>query len=457
MGLGLTAFARAEDRAGAVHAFGGEALDWSGVKSVVASEWPSGMPAHGGHSETSAPAAQGPALLRVSPAGSYHSVTAAVAAAHSGDTVLVTSGVYREGPVIVDRPLVILGEPGAVLDGEGRHGLVVVESDSVTVRGLTLRNTGITFTDDRAAIRVEKARFCTVEGNRIEDAFFGIYLANAGDCLVKDNVLEAQSDRETRAGNGIHLWYSVRVTLQGNTIRGHRDGIYFEFVEDSRVASNVSEGNLRYGLHFMFSDGCDYVGNTFRRNGAGVAVMYTKNVLMDGNDFDENRGGASFGLLLKEISDSRIVGNRFRRNSVGIHAEGANRLDVQGNDFVGNGWAVQVLANSEGSTFRENNFVANSFDVSTNSRRSESTFTGNHWDRYTGYDLNHDGVGDVPFRPVRLFSLVVEQNEPALVLQRSLLVSVLDLTERVLPVLTPANLVDSRPSPGPLPSRWSAS
>lgn len=399
--------------------------------------------------------AQSPALLRVAPGGPYPSVAAAVAAARPHDTVVVEAGVYREETVVLDRPLTLQGLPGAVLDGEGRRGLLVVTADSVTVRGLTLRNTGITFSDDRAALKVDRARYCRVEGNRVENAFFGIYLANSGDCLVKDNVLVTSAARETQAGNGIHLWYSARVTLQGNRIEGHRDGIYFEFVEDARVVDNVSRNNLRYGLHFMFSDGCDYVGNTFYRNGAGVAVMYTKNVLMEGNDFDENRGGASFGLLLKEITDSHIAGNRFRRNSVGIHAEGANRVQVEGNDFVGNGWAVQVLANSEDSAFRGNNFVANSFDVSTNSRKAYSTFAGNYWDRYGGYDRDRDGVGDVPFRPVRLFSLVVEQNEPALVLQRSLLVALLDLAEQVLPVLTPDNLVDATPSLRPLATTWS--
>jgi nitrous oxidase accessory protein len=402
-------------------------------------------------------AAQGRAMPRVSPAGQYPSVGAAVAAAHPHDTVVVEAGVYAGETVTVDRPLTLLGRPGAVLDGDGKRGLLVIEADSVTVMGLTLRNTGSTFVDDRAALRVEGARFCRIEGNTMEGTFFGIYLANTGDCVVAGNTLTTRADRETTAGNGIHLWYSTRVTLRDNHIRGHRDGIYFEFVEDSRVEGNVSEGNLRYGLHFMFSDGCDYVGNTFRRNGAGVAVMYTKNVLMEDNDFDENRGGASFGLLLKDITDSRILGNRFRRNSVGVHAEGANRLEVRGNDFVANGWALQVLANSDDSEFSANNFVANSFDVSTNSRRSYSTFEGNYWDRYKGYDRDHDGVGDVPFRPVRLFSLVVEQNEPALVLQRSLLVDILDLAEQVLPMLTPENLVDRRPSLSPLASRWQVS
>jgi len=399
-------------------------------------------------------AAQRPDVLRVGAAGPYTNVTAAVAAAHPHDTVVVEPGVYREETVVIDRPLTLLGREGAVLDGEGRRGLVVVAADSVSVLGLTLRDTGITFVDDRAALRVERVRFCHIEGNRIENAFFGIYLANAGDCVVRNNVLIAHGDRESRAGNGIHLWYSARVTIEDNRVEGHRDGIYFEFVEDSRVRGNRSQDNLRYGLHFMFSDGCSYLRNSFRRNGAGVAVMYTRGVVMEGNDFDDNRGGAAFGLLLKEITDSRIAGNRFHRNSVGIHAEGANRLEVVENDFVANGWAVQVLANSEESSFRRNNFVGNSFDVSTNSRRTYSTFEDNYWDRYRGYDRDRDGTGDVPFRPVRLFSLVVEQNEPALVLQRSFLVTLLDLAESVLPMLTPDNLVDARPALNPIATPW---
>jgi nitrous oxidase accessory protein len=104
------------------------------------------------------------------------------------------------------------------------------------------------------------------------------------------------------------------------------------------------------------------------------------------------------------------------------------------------------MANSQDNLFSRNNFVGNSFDVATNSRRSYSTFDGNYWDAYRGYDLDRDGVGDVPFRPVRLFSLIVERNEPSIVLLRSLLVTLLDAAERVVPVLTPETLVDERPS-----------
>ncbi len=393
--------------------------------------------------------------LNVGPGQTWATIGEAVRAAAPGDTVRVHPGTYREPTVVIDKALTLIGMPGAVLDGEGERGLVRIDADSVTVEGLTLRDTGISFTDDRAGILVDRARFCTIRGLRLEETFFGIYLANSGDCRIEDNVLVASSERETRSGNGIHLWYSTRVTIVGNRVEGHRDGVYFEFVEDSRILDNVSVGNVRYGLHFMFSDGCEYRGNIFAENGAGVAVMYTENIVMAGNDFRGNLGNAAFGLLLKDITDSEILENRFQGNSVGIHAEGANRVRVLRNDFVGNGWAVKIMANSEDSEVAENNFVGNSFDVATNSRRSYSDFTGNFWDRYRGYDRDGDGVGDVPFHPVRLFSLVVAQNEPVLVLQRSPLVTLLDLAEQVLPLLTPESLADSRPRLTPFPTRWS--
>jgi nitrous oxidase accessory protein len=71
---------------------------------------------------------------------------------------------------------------------------------------------------------------------------------------------------------------------------------------------------------------------------------------------------------------------------------------------------------------------------------------GNHFDEYRGYDLNRDGIGDLPHHPVRLFALIVENNPPALILLRSFLLDLLDLAERVLPVLIPATVIDTAPS-----------
>ncbi len=386
-----------------------------------------------------------PATLHVGEGYPYRSVTAALASAPSGARVVVHAGLYREPTLVVDRPLEIVGEGWPVLDGEGEREILRITADSVTVTGMVFRNVGVSYVEDRAAVKVQEAGHCVVEKNRIENAFFGIYLAQAHDCRLAGNEIQGEGTREAASGNGIHLWYSRDVVVLGNRISGHRDGIYFEFVEDARILENESRDNLRYGLHFMFSDGCVYQDNTFQRNNAGVAVMYTKRVSMLGNRFLDNWGSAAYGLLLKDITDSEIRGNRFLRNTVGIYAEGVNRVEVEGNELRENGWAVKIMANSRDNHFSANDFIGNTFDVATNSRRGYSTFEGNYWDRYRGYDLERDGVGDVPFHPVRLFSLMVERHEPALILLRSFFVDLLDAAERVVPALTPEALADRAP------------
>ncbi len=380
----------------------------------------------------------------------FTTISAAVRAAHAGDTVRIHGGVYAESTIVVDKPLTIVGDGWPVLDGRVQHGLLLVTADDVTIAGLVLRNVGPSFVDDRAAIRVTNARGCTIAHNRIENGFFGIYLANVTDCRVVENTLRATGQREMESGNGIHLWTSRRIEIRGNEISGHRDGIYFEFVHDSDIRDNVSAGNLRYGLHFMYSDDCRYTGNVFRRNGSGVAVMYTKRVAMTGNRFEGNWGPAAYGLLLKEISDSRLVGNTFVGNTTGLLADGANRIVATGNEFVQNGWAVKLDASTLDGRFENNDFRGNTFDVSSNSRSPSTTFAHNYWDAYRGYDLDKNGVGDIPHRPVRLFSVLVEHHQPALILMRSVFADVLDGAERVFPALTPAALVDSSPSMRPL-------
>jgi nitrous oxidase accessory protein len=196
----------------------------------------------------------------------------------------------------------------------------------------------------------------------------------------------------------------------------------------------------------MYSDGCRYVENTFRHNGSGVAVMYTKGVEMVGNRFEDNWGAAAYGLLLKEISDARVEHNVFVRNTIGLVADGANRIAATSNDFIANGWAVRLDASTVGGRFERNNFAGNSFDVATNSRSPSTTFAGNYWDEYRGYDLDRNGVGDVPHRPVRLFSVIVEQRPASLILMRSTFTTLLDVAERVLPSLTPETLSDATPA-----------
>jgi nitrous oxidase accessory protein len=385
------------------------------------------------------------ATVHVGSGERYLSIKDGVAAAAAGDTVLVHSGTYHEFGITVSVPIVLIGVGDPVINARDQGEILTVAADSVHVEGLGFRNVGTSFMEDRAAVRLAEVSGCTVTRCRLDNAFFGIYVEKGLGCTVSDNVIVGQAVRESTSGNGIHLWYCRDITVTGNEITGHRDGIYFEFVEDSHIEGNLSHGNLRYGLHFMFSHDDTYVDNTFIDNGAGVAVMYSQNVSMRGNRFERNWGSASYGLLLKDIRDSEILENTFYRNTTGIYAEGSNRMQVRRNEFLENGYGIKIMANSMDNVFTENNFRGNMFDVTTNSRQNFSRFHSNYWSSYRGYDLDRDGTGDVPHHPVRLFALIVEKQPPGMVLMNSLFVKIIDTAERVMPVFTPETLVDETP------------
>ncbi|MCB0793799.1 MAG: right-handed parallel beta-helix repeat-containing protein, partial [Flavobacteriales bacterium] len=224
-----------------------------------------------------------------------------------------------------------------------------------------------------------------------------------------------------------------------------RDGIYFEFVTDSKIHHNTSIGHIRYGLHFMFSHRNEYMNNHFQDNGAGVAVMYSHHIEMSRNHFVANRGASAYGLLLKEINDVVITENLFEDNTTGLMVDGCNRVSVERNEFRYNGWALRLFANALYSQFRDNAFLGNTFDLSTNGNLTDNVLQGNYWDRYSGYDIDRDQVGDTPFRPLGFFSLLVERVPYAMIFSRSLIVALLDRAERLLPTLTPEAMKDDRP------------
>ncbi len=370
----------------------------------------------------------------------------AVAAARDGDTLVVHGGVYQEGNLRVDKALALVGMAEPVIDGARACEVVTVTASGVSIKGFVIRNSGVSSLEDRAGIRVSEAGRVVVSTNRIEDCTFGIYLSKARDCEVTGNEVRGTPGNEQDSGNGIHLWSCDRVTVSDNHVSRHRDGIYLEFATDSRIERNTVEDNLRYGLHFMFSHRNAYRHNAFERNGAGVAVMYSREVEMSGNRFRHNWGSAAYGLLLKEMSDGRITDNLFEHNTTGICMHGSSRMTVEHNRFRENGWAIQVQTSCSDNTFRRNDFSGNSFDLAANGQLDNHVFADNYWDKYEGYDLNRDGTGDVPYRPVSLYAVVVDRVPASILLMRSPVVHLLDQAERAFPSITPERVADEAPA-----------
>jgi nitrous oxidase accessory protein len=173
--------------------------------------------------------------------------------------------------------------------------------------------------------------------------------------------------------------------------------------------------------------------------------MYSNNVTMQRNTFSDNWGNAAYGILMKDIIDSDVEGNIFTRNTVGIYLEGSNRINMKANRFDDNGWAIKMQASCTDNLITKNNFTSNTFDVATNGSLVLNIFKGNYWERYEGYDLNRDGTGDIPYRPVSLYSMIVERNPATLMLFRSFMVDLMDKAERIIPGMTPEDLKDDEP------------
>ncbi|MEO5943234.1 MAG: nitrous oxide reductase family maturation protein NosD [Ferruginibacter sp.] len=388
--------------------------------------------------------------ITVGTSGAFQKIQDAINASQNGDVIIVEAGNYNEKDLIVNKSVTLQGKGYPVLDGDHLYEIISVKANNVTIQGFKLVHSGVSSIVDIAGIKIYACRNVVIADNIFMDTFFGIYLQNASNCIIKDNKLFAYATTEQQSGNGIHCWQSDSLQVVGNTITGHRDGIYFEFVTNSVIWRNYSVDNMRYGLHFMFSHNNAYISNIFQRNGAGASVMFSHGVKMFNNTFEDNWGDGAYGVFLKEMSDSYIIGNKFTKNTVGVFMEGATNIHVEKNIFLSNGWAFKIQASSSNVTITHNNFIANTYDIGTNGSLVLNSFNENYWDKYDGYDLNKDKLGDVPYRPVSMFAMIVEKNPSAMILFRSFMASLLDKTEKLLPSLTPENLKDDHPLMKPL-------
>ncbi len=384
-------------------------------------------------------------IIEVGSGKPFTSIISAIEKAKPHDTILVFPGTYYEGNVIINKPLHLIGLEFPILDGEKKYEVFTIVATHVTIEGFYIINTGRSSIEDKAAIKCLDAHYVTIYNNRLVNTFFGIHLSNSNHATISCNSLVSTAEHEYEYGNGIHLWKCNHARIEGNDVRGHRDGIYFEFVTSSTIVENKSSENIRYGLHFMFSHDNAYMHNVFSNNGAGVAIMYTANVTMMYNVFEKNWGSSSYGMLLKDIRDSEVRYNHFTGNTIGIYMEGTSRTVFEKNQFRNNGYAIKLMASCDDNVFNYNNFMGNTFDISTNGMTVFNTIDYNYWDKYEGYDLDRDGIGDIPYRPVSIFSMIVEQVPPAVMLWRSFLVHLMDKAEKILPVVTPENLKDNKP------------
>jgi nitrous oxidase accessory protein len=369
----------------------------------------------------------------------------AVAAAEGGAVLKLAPGIH-DGPIRIDRALTLEGAPGAVIDGHGRGRTIEVAAAAVTIRGVTIRGSGMGLdTMDAAIFLNQAAAAAVVEGNDIEDNLVGIYIHGARDAVARRNkivgrVLPNLND----SGNGIYVWNAPGAKVIDNDISGGRDGIF-------AVASrqNVFRGNrlhgVRFAVHYMYTNDSDVSDNVSVGNHAGYVMMSSDRVTIRGNSSDGDRDR---GLLLNYANESKIEGNVVRGGEECVFIYNANKNVFRGNWFEGCRIGVHFTAGSERNEMSENAFVGNrtqvmyvgtrSLDWSVNGR-------GNYWSDNPGFDLNGDGIADTAYRPNDVLDQVVWRYPAAKLLLNSPATQVVRWAQAQFPAIHPGGVIDSAP------------
>ncbi|MCO5172491.1 MAG: nitrous oxide reductase family maturation protein NosD [Planctomycetes bacterium] len=392
--------------------------------------------------------------LTVGPGGD---LARALEAARDGDTIVVEGGVHA--PVVVTRRVALEGRGWPVIDGRGKGTVVKLAAEGASLRGFVVRGSGSSLDDENSGVTVA-APGVRVEGNRIEEALFGISLAHARGSVVADNVITGKVLDVARRGDAVRVWYSDHVRIERNRVARGRDVVLWYSAHLTVADNEVTDG--RYGLHFMYTDDADIQRNRLVGNSVGVYLMYSRRLRMSHNAVVGNRGPSGFGLGLKDMDECAVTDNVFADNRVGAYVDNSPReaqsfLVFRGNLFAGNDTGVALLPSVRRNTYTRNAFVDNGEHVGVlgGGTLGDNAWSeggqGNFWSDYAGYDRDGDGVGDVPYRSERLFEHLAQRHPELKLFVYTPAANAVELAARAVPLVRPQpKLLDEAPLVAPV-------
>jgi nitrous oxidase accessory protein len=367
-----------------------------------------------------------------------------VDAAAPGATIEVGPGTY-EGDLYLDRPVRLVGRGRPRLVGSGHGSVVRIRAAGVTLEGLDIDGRGGgDLGDDTSGIHVTGAG-ATIRDCRIENCLFGVYLREAPGATVGGCSIRGIPGKDAgEKGSGIHVWNTERFTLERNEVVDVRDGFYIQSSSHGTIRGNRAH-DLRYGLHYMFSDDNLFEDNVFENGAAGSAIMYSRRITFRRNQFLRNRGFASVGLLLKACDDIVAESNLIADNARGIFLEGSYRNRFRGNVVAASDAAIVLYDSCGENRFEDNSFVGNMTPLELVGRRTDTVFLGNYWSGNDEPDLDGDGRSDRPYRLSTVFDHMRGNLTAADLMSRSLAALAIGAAERAFPVLALVPVEDPSP------------
>lgn len=409
---------------------------------------------HGGHS---LPVAGGAPVTPPAGAG-VSELQERIARAAPGDTVVVPPGRYQ-GPLVVDRPLRLVGQGRPEIDGGDQGTVLYITAPGVEVRGFRIRGSGRSLDREDAGVMVS-APGAVVVDNELEDVLFGVVVKNAPGTEVRGNRIRGKPLPLAQVGDGIRIWYSHGATVAGNAVVHARE-VLVESSRDVSVRGNRVEGCLQ-GLHLMRTENTAVEGNTLAGNSVGAYAMYVTGLSFRNNVVTANRGPSGYGLGIEEGEGQVVEGNWIVGNRVGLYVDNSpvrpdrpNR--IAGNVVAGNDVGALLTPVTAGNRFTANDWVENLEQVGLagGGTLGENEWAagglGNYWSDYAGYDAGGDGLGDYPYRSQRLFEALMDQWPVLRWFRASPAAVALDVAARAFPAVAPEpKFVDPQPRMAPV-------
>jgi len=376
-----------------------------------------------------------------------------IASARPGDTIVILGGTYL-GNLVIDKRVSLLGLNSPVVCGEGVGSVVTFAADSCTLKGFTIEHSGTMLVNEDAGVLV-KSKGNVIEENQLRDVLFGVYLLTAdGNSIARNTIVGRKRLALGERGSGMHLFNSHHNKFKGNIIRDVRDGFYIQYANHTLIEENQASGS-RYGVHYMYADSNVFLRNKFFDNVAGAAIMYSRGILIRNNEFVHNRGFASFGILFQDchglVADSNLIAD----NVVGMFYESSTNNLFRHNIIARNDVALEMFQNSTGNTFSENNFLENLSPLILIGKHTGTRWSlngvGNYWSSYDGYDLDHDGIGDVPMKIQNVFSYLEGVRPNLRLYLNSPASQALSMATEAFPIVAINEEVDDHPLVRPVP------
>jgi nitrous oxidase accessory protein len=362
-----------------------------------------------------------------------------------GDELHLQPGKHS-GPVMIGQPLTLSGEPGAIIDGGGSGRVLTIAAPDVTVRGLTLQNSGTSLaTEDSGVFITAEGDRAVVAENRFRDNLIGVYLKGPENAVVRDNVIVGSLDPHVNdRGNGVQLWNTPGSRVERNDIRYGRDGIFVTTSRDNSFRGNTFR-DLRFAVHYMYTNASTVENNRSTGNHVGYAMMYSNHISVRGNISERDRDR---GLFLNYANESVISDNRVDGAEKCFFIYNANMNRIDNNYFTNCEIGIHFTAGSEGNDVYGNAFVANRNQVKYVGTRYiewSRDGRGNFWSDNPAFDLDDDGIADQPYRPNDLVDQLVWRHPLAKLLLNSPAMQVLRWAQSEFPTLHPGGVTDSAP------------